>query len=175
MSADSNRTLSRTLLSVLVAAVLATVAAATSCGGSETYDDDDHGCTPPTAIDLALTLQGTNAAAFAGNPVALRVLAGGDMVMSCTTSLVGAGGTFTLAGGAFGPVGDARAELVVSSDGDVAFGGEGDSAYTFALGVDGTVTGGPCEVDQAWTLSVDVASTAESAVTWTPGLGCPGE
>ena len=94
--------------------------------------------------------------------------------MSCSTGAIAVAGTIDLTGGAFGPVGDARVEVVLSSDGSAAF-GTGDRTYAFSLGADGDVTGAACGVDRTWTIALDAEATLLSSVTWVPGLACPGE
>lgn len=123
---------------------VAVVAVGVAC--RDESEDGDPQCTPPTAVSLTVLVQGTNAEAFAGRPAAMRVLAGGSMVMSCSTGSIAVGGTIELAGAAAGPV-----------------------------GVDGDLTGGACDVARTWSIVVDAEATPPSGVTWGPGLGCPGE
>lgn len=148
------------------------IAASVACD-DESLDGDAQ-CTPPTAISLTVLVQGTNAEAFAGRPAAMRVLAADSVVMICTTGAIAVAGTIDLTGATFGPVGDARVEVVLSSDGSAAF-GTGDRTYAFRLNVDGALTGDACGIDRTWTLTLDAEATPTDSVTWVPGLACPGE
>lgn len=157
---------------VTVSACVAAVLGGACAGGST----DD--CAPPPATDLAVTLHGSNATDHVGKPAAMRLVLGSSstmMVFSCTTAMVAADGTFTLEGGAFGPIAGLRAELILSSDESAAFAGDADRHFTFRLGEDGTTTGDRCDVDHTWTLMIDPPTTDESPVSWSPGVACPGE
>lgn len=141
-------------------------------------DDDDVAssptpvCTPPSANDIDVLLHVTDAEAFEGNAIALRLVLD-DTVMTCTTALVPASGALDLVDEVLGVVGGLTAELVLSSDASAVH-GAGDDTRTFTLDVDGTVTSeGPCSVEEEWTLSFDADTDGNSAVTWPLGEACP--
>ena len=150
-------------------------AALAACSGSD--DDGGEGsptptCTPPPAVDIDIILDVVNAEDYAGNPAAFRVELPDDMVLFCTTSMVPAGGDFEIFGSIFGPVGGAAAELILSDDADPAF-ATADFQEVLYLGLDGTLSGDSCDVERTWSLTVD-ATDPGSAVSWTPGIACPG-
>src|SRR5688500_7969344 len=112
------------------------ISVATSCVA---WEDDDATptaqCTPPTANDVDVTLSVTGAEAFAGNPASARFVLG-TQVLSCTSTMVPAGGSFELLLDGFGPMGGATVELVLSSDANPAHTG-GDLTQTFLIDQDG--------------------------------------
>lgn len=141
-------------------------------------DSDDGGsptptCTPPPGIALAVQLHGEGAEAFAGKPCGLRILVGPSIVLTCSTGMVAVDGTFDLTGAANGPISNTRAELILSSDMNIAF-GAGDRHFIFHVGTDGVLTGDLCDVDRGWEITADFSSV-QSDVTWELGAGCPGK
>lgn len=156
-------------------ALLSLISACISIEG----DDDDATsptpqCTLPPANDTHVTLQLTDAEAFEGNPVSMRLARDGGGI-TCTSSMVPAGGALELSRDAFGPMGGLTAELVLSSDTDPAH-SAGDLTRLFEVGVDGTLTyESPCSVPVDWDLTFSATEDAPSAITWELGTACPGD
>ena len=160
-------------MTILLTAAVACLAAA--CFEIDEVDEATSPtpqCTPPTANDVDVTLAVTDADAFVGRPVLARFVAP-TQVLSCTSSLVPAGGEFELMLSGGGVIGNAFLEVVLSSDGEPAHGG-GDLTQSFSLYADGTLTEDyPCSVHVEWDLTFSAESPAE-AVTWELGASCPG-
>lgn len=158
--------------------VLALASLASACVSIEGDDDEASTATPqctlPPANQAHVTVHVTDAAAFEGHPVSMRLVLAGD-ALSCTSAMVPAIGAFEISDDAFGPLGGFSIELVLSSDDDPAH-SAGDLTRLFEDGVDGTITQeSPCSVNFDWDLSFSAIDDTASAVTWELGLACPGE
>lgn len=162
-------------------ALLALVSAAgciTFSDAEDAGDDDDAAssptpiCTAPPAIDLDVTLQIQDAEAFDGNIAGARLVLA-DTVMSCTSALIPASGILDLTLQAFGPIGNIRAELVLSSDASIVH-GSGDLTRSFQMGVDGSVfQDDECQPPTDWIVDFSATSDTAGSVTWPLGEGCP--
>lgn len=158
---------------------LALASLASACISFEGDDDEATTgtpyCTPPPGQQAHVTMHVTDAAAFDGHPVSMRLLLPIGYGLLCTSSMVPASGTFDISGDAGGVLGGMTLELVLSSDGNPAY-SAGDLTRTFTLGVDGTETSeGPCSVNFDWDLAFSATDDTAGAVTWELGLACPGE
>ena len=84
----------RTRLSLLLLPMTAAVAVAVSAGACSGGDGADGACTPPPATDLSVTVQGEEMTAYAGRPVAMRLVlplgTANTTVFTCSSSLVAA-------------------------------------------------------------------------------------
>lgn len=153
---------------------LAVYSSAVGCLGSEGDPQQTPTCTPPPAVALTVDVHGLGFESYAARPALFRVVASPSVVLHCSTGLVSVTGEIDFVAEAFGPVGAAVAELVVSSDGDPAVSAS-DLVYSFTLGSDGLISGDACSSTREWRLDFDRATTAVATnSTWTVGASCPG-